>query len=220
MPVDLYYTPLSPYCRSVLLTARAVGVDLNLKMVSLMNQEQLKPEFVAINPQHTVPTMVDGDLVLWESRPICTYLISQYGKDDSLYPSNPKARAKVDALLHFDIGTLANRWRILFAPVKSGILSKPDQKSVDDFHEALTWLNGFLSHKKKFAAETDHITVADLVLVANISSYEAAGFIIQDYPNIYAWLQRCKEAIDGYEELNGEDAKKFGMFVKSKITEK
>ncbi|KAG7164741.1 glutathione S-transferase 1-like isoform X2 [Homarus americanus] len=219
MPIDLYYLNLSPYCRSVLLTARAVGVELNLKTVNLFAKEQLKPEFVAINPQHSVPTLVDGDLVLWESRPICTYLISQYGKDDSLYPKEPKARAKVDALLHFDIGTLAACWTAMIAPVKAKELPKPEQKSVDKFHEALGWLNGFLSHKK-YAAETDHITVADLVLVANVSSYEAAGFIINDYPNISAWLQRCKQNIDGYEELNGESAKKLGEYIKSMITEK
>lgn len=219
MPVDLYYLPLSPYCRSVLLTARAIGLELNLKTINLMTGDHLKPEFVAINPQHTIPTMVDGDLVLWESRAICTYLISQYGKDDSLYPKDPKARAKVDAILNFDLGTLATRWKILFNPLKAGELSKPTQKSVDDLHEALNWLDGFLSHKK-FAAGTDHITVADLVLVSNVSGYEAAGFIIHDYPNLHAWLKRCKETIDGYEELNGADAEKFGEFVKSKITEK
>ncbi|XP_071550459.1 glutathione S-transferase 1-1-like [Panulirus ornatus] len=219
MPITLYYLPLSPYCRSVLLTARAVGIDLTLKTVNLFDGEQLKPEFIQINPQHTVPTMVDGDLTLWESRAICMYLSSQYGKDDSLYPKDPKARAKVDALLHFDLSTLAHRWGLVFGPVKLGKLSKPSQESVDKFHEALGWLDGFLSHKK-FAAGTDHVTIADHVLVANISSYQAAGFIIQDYSNIYTWLQRCKEAIDGYEELNGNDAKKYGDFVKSKITEK
>ncbi|ROT71142.1 glutathione S-transferase [Penaeus vannamei] len=88
MPIDLYYMPLSPPCRSVLLTAKAVGVDLNLKLLDLMTKEQMKPDFVAINPQHSVPTMVDGDLKLWESRAICTYLASKYAKDDSLYPSD------------------------------------------------------------------------------------------------------------------------------------
>lgn len=219
MPVTLYYLPISPYCRSVLLTARAVGVNLDLKAVNIMAGEQLKPEFIKINPQHTIPTMVDGDVIIWESRAICMYLASQYGKDDSLYPKDPKSRAKVDALLHFDIGTLASRWSILFVPVKTGKLSKPTQESVDKFHEALGWLNDILSHKK-FAAGTDHVTIADHVLVANISSYMEAGFIIQDYSNIYSWLQKCKEAIDGYEELNGEDVKKFGEFVRSKITEK
>lgn len=66
MPVDLYYMPLSAPCRSCMLTAKAVGVELNLKLLDLMAGEQMKPEFVAINPQHCVPTMVDGDFALWE----------------------------------------------------------------------------------------------------------------------------------------------------------
>lgn len=62
----LYYFDLSPYCRSVLMMARAVGVTLELRVINLKQGDQLKPEFLAINPQHTVPTLVDGDLVLWE----------------------------------------------------------------------------------------------------------------------------------------------------------
>lgn len=64
--MDYYYNLLSAPCRSVLLTASALGVKLNLKSVDLMKGEQKKPEFVAINPQHCVPTLVDGDLKLWE----------------------------------------------------------------------------------------------------------------------------------------------------------
>lgn len=62
----LYYFDLSPYCRSVLMMARTVGVKLELRVVNLTQRDQLKPEYLAINPQHTVPTLVDGDLVLCE----------------------------------------------------------------------------------------------------------------------------------------------------------
>ena len=64
--VDLYYTDISAPCRCVLLAAKAVGLDLNLKVVNLIKKEQYKPEYLALNPQHCVPTMVDGDLTMWE----------------------------------------------------------------------------------------------------------------------------------------------------------
>ena len=44
------------------------------------------------------------------SRAILGYLAHQYGSDTDLYPSDPAAKAAVDNLLYFDIGTLNNRF--------------------------------------------------------------------------------------------------------------
>ena len=57
-----------------------------------------------MNPQHTVPCMEDGELVLNESRPIATYLVAKYGKDDKLYPADIVTRAVIDQRLYFDMG--------------------------------------------------------------------------------------------------------------------
>ncbi|KMQ84643.1 glutathione s-transferase, partial [Lasius niger] len=105
MPIDLYQLPASAPCRAVRLTAAAVGVDLNLKPLDLTAGEHLKPEFLKMNPQHTIPTLDDNGFYLWESRAIMTYLANRYGKDDSLYPKDPKKRAVVDQRLYFDLGT-------------------------------------------------------------------------------------------------------------------
>lgn len=126
MPIDLYYMSMSAPCRAVLLTAKMVGVEINLKTINLMQGEHMKPEFLKINPQHTVPCLDDSGFVVTESRAICAYLANkvnntqhsnhflkrnlttgfwtQYGKNDKLYPKDPKDRALVDQRLYFDLG--------------------------------------------------------------------------------------------------------------------
>ncbi|RXG57645.1 Glutathione S-transferase 1-1 [Armadillidium vulgare] len=112
--IDLYYFEYSAPCRAVMLCAKALGIPLNKIRLNLPKREQLNPDFVAINPQHCVPTLVDGDLALWDSHAICTYLASQYGKDDTFYPKCPKKRAAVDKLLYFEVGVLYKRFREYF----------------------------------------------------------------------------------------------------------
>ena len=79
--------------------------NIGLKIFNLICQ---------LNPQHTIPTLDDNGAVIWDSHAICTYLVSKYGKDDSLYPKDLLVRAKVDQRLHFDTGILFARLRNLY----------------------------------------------------------------------------------------------------------
>ena len=60
-----------------------------------------------MNPQHTVPTMKDGDLILTESRSMAVYLVEKYGRkgQDSLYPEDVKIRARINQRIAFDATT-------------------------------------------------------------------------------------------------------------------
>lgn len=102
------------------MTAYLAGVDVNLKMLNLMVGEQMKPEFVKLNPQHNVPTIVDDDgFCLNESRAICTYIINRYGqKVQHLYPEDPQQRAVIDMLLNFDASVLFANFRELYVYYK------------------------------------------------------------------------------------------------------
>lgn len=48
--MDFYYLPGSAPCRAVQMTAAAVGVELNLKLLNLMAGEHMKPEFLKVSP--------------------------------------------------------------------------------------------------------------------------------------------------------------------------
>jgi len=110
MPIDLYYFPESAFCRSTMMVARVLGLEVNLKFVDLLTDEQMTPAFLKINPQHNVPVINDDGFYLNESRAICTYLIQKYAKDDTLYPKDPAQRALVNHRLYFDMGTLYDRF--------------------------------------------------------------------------------------------------------------
>ena len=51
-----------------------------------------EPDYLAMNPNGRVPTLVDGDFVLWESNSIMRYLVIEYGQGSPLYPQAPKRR--------------------------------------------------------------------------------------------------------------------------------
>lgn len=55
--MNLYYLDVSPPCRSVLILGRILGIEFNLKTINIQNGDQLKKEFLEINPTHTIPTL-------------------------------------------------------------------------------------------------------------------------------------------------------------------
>uniref|UniRef100_A0A6P7FUA2 Glutathione S-transferase D7-like n=1 Tax=Diabrotica virgifera virgifera TaxID=50390 RepID=A0A6P7FUA2_DIAVI len=65
--IDIYYFTMSPPSRSVLMLMRTLGVKHNIKIVNVLNGEQMKPEFLKINPLHTIPTINDNGFILSES---------------------------------------------------------------------------------------------------------------------------------------------------------
>ena len=101
---QIYGMQLSAPCRIVEMTAEVLGLEYDFKVVDLMAGEHMKPEFLAMNPMHNIPTIKDGDFVMNESRAAAAYLVNKYAKDDNLYPKDAEVRARVDQRLYFDMG--------------------------------------------------------------------------------------------------------------------
>ena len=70
-------------------------------------------EYLSLNPNGLVPTLVDGGFVLWESNAIVRYLASAAG-DEALLPVEPQKRANVERWMDWQLATLWATLRVAF----------------------------------------------------------------------------------------------------------
>lgn len=191
----LIYSTASPPCRSVQMVAKTLGVKLNLILVDVYSKDHPTPEFVKINPQHTIPTLVDNGFAIWESRAILAYLAEKYGKNDSLYPKDPQKRATINQRLYFDMGTLYPRAIAYFIPIiRQG--AKPDPELYKKIEEALELLDGFLANTKYVAGEEP--TIADYALIATYSTIVLGGTDLSRFKNVCRWYE-SRSSLTGIE---------------------
>ena len=74
MSIELYVFPPSPRAFKVMAVANHLGLDCALRMVDFSKGEHKAPGYVALNPNMRMPTLKDGDFVIWESNAIIRYL--------------------------------------------------------------------------------------------------------------------------------------------------
>ena len=72
-----------------------------------------EPAYRALNPNGVVPTLEDGDFVLWESNAIVRYLAAKYAPD-SLYPQDLQQRASAEKWMDWTTSTFAGPFRTVF----------------------------------------------------------------------------------------------------------
>jgi glutathione S-transferase len=81
------------------------------------------PAYKALNPNSRVPTIEDGDFVLWESNSIMRYFCMKYG-GEALYPSDPATRADIDRWLDWSLSILVP----VESPLFLGTVRTPPEK--------------------------------------------------------------------------------------------
>jgi glutathione S-transferase len=100
MPIVLYYGSGSPYAWKVQLALEHKALPYDRRVLSFAAGDTRKPEFVALNPRHRVPTIDDDGFVLYESNAIVEYLDEQYpGRGAPLFPGDVRTRALVRRLV-------------------------------------------------------------------------------------------------------------------------
>ena len=212
--MKLYYHPASTTSRPVMLFAAENGMNAEMQVIDLFTGEHFKPPFEAINPNHLVPVLEDGDLRLTESSAILKYLADKI--DSPAYPKDLRQRARVNELMDW-INTQLCR-DLAYNFVYPQVFPNHKRSSEEAQAATIAWgkeraagwlkvLNDHILGTKNPYLCGDKITIADYFA----SSFVALGEVVRcdyaAYPNVQRWLGRMKqlkswnkvnEVINGY----------------------
>jgi glutathione S-transferase len=149
--------------------------------------------YLAMNPTGKIPTLVDGDFVLWESNSILRYLVMQYGQSSTLYPDDAKTRASIDRWLDWALTTLAPAERSVFLALVRTPAEKRDATKLAADLEAVAALWKMLDSQlqSRFFIDSDKFTLADIVLGGYAKRwFGLEGVERPSLPNLERWYSR------------------------------
>ncbi len=190
----LYFHPYSQHSRRVLTLLDASRLDYEPRLVALEKGEHMSDAYLAINPNHQVPTFIDGELILFESTAILRYLCARHRLDD-WYPLELTRRAIVDQWTDWGQSRMAPAVKDIvlnsvFLDEASRDLAAIERgKSV--MSELVPLMETALG-EANWIAGTDSPTIADLVLGSNITQLALAGWRPAG-GRIKAWYSRLCE---------------------------
>jgi glutathione S-transferase len=203
--MKVYVNLLSPNVRRVRLTAAVLGLKLEEINLDFTKGEHKKPDYLALNPNGAVPTLVDGDFVLTESRAIMQYLASKKPESE-LLPRDDQRRIDVTRWQFWDsshfspqVGTLV--FQRMLKPMFG--MGEPDTAKIE---EALTNVRRYAAVLDKHLEGKQYIvgntlTLADLTLASTLMYATQADVPIAEFPKIQAWLSRITE-LDAWKQTS------------------
>ncbi len=191
--LTLWDDPISGNGYKVRMILHRTGSPFTIKTVDILKSETHTPEFLAINPNGKIPTVVfeDGDS-LWESNA----LLLHFAEGTPWLPSEPRDRARAYQWLFFE--QYSHEPYIAVARFRTQHLEQTPE--VISFVEslrpkgyaALDVMEQHLADRSWFVG--DHESVADLALYAYTHVSDEGGFSLAAYPHIRAWMARVEQS--------------------------
>jgi glutathione S-transferase len=185
----LYHFPYSQHARRVVSLLEAAKLPYELRHVDMAKAAHLSAAYLAVNPNHQVPTLIDGDLVLHESNAILRYLCHKHGLAE-WYPADPKHRARVEQWLDWNQSRLSPAViDIVFNTLFAG--TRRDEQAIARGEAKLRELGPILDAglvAQDFLAGPMP-TIADLSVASNLFQLGLAE-AIPPGAHIAAWYQR------------------------------
>ncbi len=156
-----------------------------------------EPDYLAMNPNGRVPTIIDDETVLWESNVIVRYLCEKYAPND-LYPSELAQRALAGQWMDWQQTTVGPA----MFPVFWGLVrTAPEDRDLeaiangrDRFEETLIILDDRLSRTKYVAGES--FTMGDIPLGIAVYRWFNLDIERKHLPNLARWYDHLTDRPD------------------------
>jgi len=152
------------------------------------------PEYLAMNPNGLVPTVKDGDLILWESNTICRYLCATRN-GESLYPKEPGPRANVERWMDWQLSSIGPPMgTLLFGLIRTrpeerdhAVIEAARRKAL----AAWTIVDEALEDRPYLAG--GGLTLAEITLGTLVYRWHAFSIERPLLKNLRAWYERMRE---------------------------
>jgi glutathione S-transferase len=177
--------------QKVLWCAEELGLSYQRIDAGMAFGRNTEPDYLAMNPNGRVPTLVDGDFVLWESNSIMRYFALAYGRGSAIYPGSPQARASVDRWLDWTLSTLQPVDRPVFWALVRTPVEKRDMVAIqkDADAEAVVWRIADAQLASRKFIEGDQFTLADIALGAYARRwFGVEGITKPTLPHLERWF--------------------------------
>jgi glutathione S-transferase len=211
MALEVYWASGSPFSWRVLLTLAVKQLPYQSKLLTFSKREHKSPEYLALNPRGKVPTLKDGDFLLYESLAIMVYLDSEY-PERPIFGRTPQETGAIWRLVSEDISYLCDPIGKVIGPLFFGSASEKESEiraAATTVYDELAQLEAVVAKSPWLAGAA--ISAADIVVFPWIQSLlraaakEAAKPLNLEflpfgvrYPHLAAWVKRI-ETIPGYE---------------------
>jgi len=172
MSLVLYYGSGSPWAWRAQFALEHKALPYERKVLSFSAGDTRKPEFVALNPRHRVPVLLDGDFALYESNAIVEYVDEAYpGRGSPLFPGDAKTRAIIRRL----ISEADNYFDKAIDPlVDYAFTAKPEARDPDAFAKIRDTL---VEELGMFASAMKGDYLAGTLSAADFAFYPLVAFI-------------------------------------------
>jgi GST-like protein len=183
------YSWKTPNGRKVSVMLEEIALPYEVHAVDLGKRQQFTPEYLAINPNNKIPSIIDADgpggkpLTLFESGAILMYLAEKTGK---FWPRDMRKRYEVIQWLMFQMGGVGPMFG------QANYFFRLEEKvpyAIDRFHKEALRLYRVLEQelsKKEFLA--GEYSIADIATYPWVGRHDIHQVKLEDFPSVKRWF--------------------------------